>query len=92
MILIDNLTYQESKNKNEPSKYYTFWLRVRVEAGEFLAIAGWRYFPETRSLATPAIRKGDGKFFNTTKLSPRLYDAVKAMVEEAIGIEEIRNA
>ena len=76
-ILLEKAQQQEN---DHGEVYWTFWVRL-VMGREFIATAGWRYWPHKVSLSTPSMRKGKGdngtgKFFNTTSMSTGIYNVV----------------
>ena len=81
LITLEQITEQVSKN-NKP--YFSFWVRLNFN-GRFLSVAGWKYFPQDRKLSTPSQGKGDGKFVNTAKVDPKLYNDVLTLADQTFG-------
>ena len=55
--------------------YYSFWVDV-FSGPQMMSVSGWKYFPDTQTISSPSVYKGDGKFFNTTKLTKEMFNRV----------------
>lgn len=73
-IRIENgkLITPEGKQKRE---YYSFWVHI-FSGKDSISISGWKYFPDTQSISSPSVMKGQGRFINTTKTSKEFFNKV----------------
>lgn len=89
-ILVERL--EPSVSSKDKRVYYTFWVRFIDTSGTLLYIstAGWRYWPDTRKMGTPAINKGPGKgYFNTVQVPSEVYNIIQTQVEDILGLGPI---
>lgn len=80
-VFIDNAVPQKAQSGR---RYISFWARVLIGT-EFISIAGFKYFPDTKSVSTPTQGKGGGKFVNLTKMSGGLYNAIAQAAEKVLA-------
>jgi hypothetical protein len=88
LISIEQITEQVSKTGRS---YYSFWVRLNFN-GRAISSGGWKYFPDKQTLSSPSQGKEGGRFFNTTKLNPQMYNDILAVAartfENAVSADE----
>lgn len=61
--------------------YFTFWAHA-AQGPKSITVSGWKYFPDTQTISTPSVMKGQGRFVNTTRVSKEFYNDVLAQATQ----------
>ena len=88
-IAIENAVPQKAKTGRV---YFSFWAKLFFddEGSRAISVSGFKYFPDTKSVSTPSINKGDTKFINTSKLTAEMYNDIRQAAENAIDSQLTR--
>ena len=79
-MMIENPKWVQGQKRG----YFAFWVRL-LDKDLSIAVSGFKYFPDSRTVSSPSNCKGDGKFVNTTKLSAELYNLIMTKAQEMLG-------
>lgn len=88
-VAIDNIAPHEARNGR---RYFSFWAKVYFDDNRFMSVSGFKYYPDTKTISTPSVNKGDEKFINTAKLSALLYNDIRSAAENAINPQLVQPA
>ena len=82
-FIIENIKWQSRPGQRA---YVTFWVRFLFPSlPGYLSISGWRYYPDTGTMATPSVPKGGGKFMDLLHMSAEVYNAIGKEAYRLIG-------
>jgi hypothetical protein len=87
-VLIEQIKPGVSPNTSQV--YYTFWVRfMDVKTGLWITSGGWRYFPDTRTVYSPSVSKGNGSYVTTVKTSTELHNLIQSKLETLLADEVV---
>lgn len=87
-VAIDNIAPHIARNTRQ---YFSFWAKVYFDNETFISVSGFKYYPDTKTISTPSVNKGDEKFINTAKLSAKLYNSIRSAAENAISPQLVQS-
>jgi hypothetical protein len=69
----------EKSARKQP--YYTFWVHMWIAGTQYVTIAGWKYYPDTKKIGLPSIHKGAGHYNNIIKIDHESREFIRQQAE-----------
>jgi hypothetical protein len=85
----------KSVTSQKGRSYFSFWLRV-TDGPFALGVAGWKYYPDTKTISSPSqlkgkVKSGGPKFINTSQPNPAFFNEVLAQAQAYFDGESLTN-
>ena len=83
-ILIEGPKWVQGQKRG----YFAFWVRL-IHGVVSIAISGFKYFPDKKTVSTPSAMKGEGRFVDTVKVTADTYNLI---LKEALRVFDTMEA